>query len=330
MACAADTGLPGLCSHAEVRQALHDTRLAPVGQGGADPAAHRAVRAALAQALAPERLAGWRDPLVAGALARVDALADATPVDLIAALARPWALDVALLVTGAPRDQADDCSRFARQLYQAAAGSSDGSTPAEALHAASGLAQLLAASADPAAPGAGLADVQTFVALSQTLPALLAGAWLALLREPAALQALLDEPTRVAPAAGELLRLGGPAQAVFRQAGEDLTIGSTRLRRGERVALRLAAANRDAARFADPGRFDPGRDASAQLSLGGGAHACAGAPLVREALVIATQALLERTLSLTLVDSGATAIEWHGGYALRAPASLWVVRRARR
>lgn len=326
---AAGHELPALCRHAEVSAALHEARLLPAGQTRAEPA-HLAVRAALAQALAPARLAGWHDRLVAQARARVDALDDGTAVDLVAALARPWALDVALLVTGAPREQADDCSRFAHRLYQAAATSSDGSTPAEALSAATGLAQLLAASADPAAPGAGLADVQTFVALSQTLPALLAGAWLALLREPVALQALLDAPERVVAAAGELLRLGGPAQVVFRQAGEELTIGSIRLQRGERVALRLAAANRDAARFADPERLDLARDASAQLSLGGGAHACAGAALVRAALVIATQALLERTRSIALVDSSATAVEWHGGHALRAPAALWVVRRARR
>ena len=327
MATGAGTSLPTLCSHAEVTLALHDARLAPIGQGAADPAAHLAVRAALARALAPERLAGWRDTIVARARAQVDALADGTPVDLVAAVARPWALELALLVTGAPRERAGDCARLARQLDQAASTSRDGSPQAEALSAAAGLARLLA---EAQAPGAGLAGVQSFVALSQTLPALLAGAWLALLRDPAALQALLDAPSRVALAVDELLRLGGPAQAVFRQAGEDLTTGSTPLQRGARVALRLAEANRDAARFADPGRFDLARDASAQLSLGGGTHPCAGAALVRSALVIATQALLERTRSITLVDSGATAIEWHGGYALRAPAALWVVRRARR
>ncbi|HSW06466.1 cytochrome P450 [Aquabacterium sp.] len=312
--------------HADVAQALHDPRLVLSGPGGTDAAAHLAVRAAIEQLLTPTRLASWRDGFTAHAQALIGALPEGVPVDLVSAVAEPWSLEVALVVTGAPRNEAAACLGLARRLFVAAAAATDGAPAADALAAAAPLAQLLSG---PAARQDGMADVQTFVALSQTLPALLAGAWLALLRQPEALAALRSSPQGVARSVGELLRLGSPAHAIFRQAAEDVDIGGTPLRRGDQVALLLAAANRDPARFADPERLDWARDASAQLGFGAGLHRCAGASLVRMAVIIATEALLAHGGTLTLLDSDDSALVWRGGFALRAPASLPVVRRTR-
>lgn len=325
------TDSPGACRiatlhlsrYADVAQALNDPRLVLPGQQGADPSAHLAVRAAAKQALSPARLAAWREAFAADARVRVDALPDGVPVDLVGSLAEPWALDVARVVTGVPRAAAAACQALARRVFLAAAEATEGVAGADAQAAAVVLAQQLAAV--PARPG-GIADVQTFVALSQSLPALLAGAWLVLLQHPAALAELIAHPQAVARCVGELLRLGSPARSVFREAGEDLAIGQTRLRRGQRVALLLWAANRDPARFADPERLDLARDTAGHLSLGTGLHRCAGAALVRLAVIVATEALLARSATLALVDDAASAVAWRGGFALRAPAALPVLR----
>ncbi len=294
---------------------------APGAAPSVDP--HAQLRNAVHQALAPAPLAAWREVMARQARARVDALADGEPVDLVTAFGEPWALEWALTVTAAPREHAATCEALARVIYLAAAQSLDGRPNDDTLAAATALARLLAGSATP--PGA-MADVQTFVALSQTLPALLAGAWRALLCQPVALHALLTSPHKIAGAVGELLRLGSPARAVFREAVDDLNIGSLQLLRGDRVALLLWEANRDPVRFANPERFELARDGAGQLGLGTGPHHCAGAFLVRMALTVATEALLENCASLVLVDDAEAADRWRGGFAMRAPASVRVVR----
>lgn len=312
---------------------LGDPRFAPssAASTGSGTAPHAAMRAAVHQALAPAQLAIWRDAFAAQAQALVAALPDGKPVDLVTALAEPWSLGLTLAVTGVPQKRAAECASLARRIYLAAANARDGRSPPDGLAAATALAQALAQALAglPSRPAA-IADVQTFVALSQTLPALLAGAWRALLAQPEALAKLLLQPQRVAGCVGELLRLGSPARAVFRQAAQDLNIGPHRLRRGDTVALLIGAANRDPTQFPDPERLDLNGHTSAQLGLGLGLHHCAGASLVRMALIVGTQALLEGCTSLALVDAAdiaETATLWRGGFALCAPASLFVVRK---
>ena len=64
---------------------------------------------------------------------------------------------------------------------------------------------------------------------------------------------------------------------------------------GDRVTLMLSTANRDPARFAEPARFDIDRDAAGHLAFGRGRHACPGAPAIRMAVAVATEALLSAT-----------------------------------
>ena len=60
----------------------------------------------------------------------------------------------------------------------------------------------------------------------------------------------------------EILRFDPPLHMFNRYALEDVEIGGHRLMLGDEVGLMLGAANRDPARYPDPDRFDPTRDAS--------------------------------------------------------------------
>jgi hypothetical protein len=110
---------------------------------------------------------------------------------------------------------------------------------------------------------------------------------------------------------------------VFRRAAADVTIGDASIAAGERVVLMLAAANRDPARFPDPDRLDLARRAAGHLAFGLGAHVCPGAPLIRLAVAVATEALLGAADAI----EPAGEVEWLGGFAIRAPATLPVVLR---
>jgi cytochrome P450 len=73
----------------------------------------------------------------------------------------------------------------------------------------------------------------------------------------------------------ETLRFDPPIQNTQRIAGCDLMVGGHAIRAGQTMLLVLAAANRDPARFLNPGCFDPDRENNAQhLTHGAGMHAC--------------------------------------------------------
>lgn len=112
----------------------------------------------------------------------------------------------------------------------------------------------------------------------------------------------------------EVLRFDPPLHLFTRLALEDVELFGHRFARGETVGCLLAAANRDPARFADPGRFNPARyqaGAPAQLSFGAGLHFCVGAPLARLELSLALPALFRRLPDLALARAPVFADRYH-------------------
>ena len=102
------------------------------------------------------------------------------------------------------------------------------------------------------------------------------------------------------PAAiGELLRYESPApMPIPRVATGDLEIGGQTIKKGDTVAVALAAANRDPAHFSDPERFDIHRTDNNYISFGFGAHYCLGHALARLESTELLTALLVRVPSI--------------------------------
>ena len=110
----------------------------------------------------------------------------------------------------------------------------------------------------------------------------------------------------------EMLRFDTPLHLFRRIALEDVELsGGTNLRRGEPVALLLAAGNRDPRRFAAPDRFNPARDASGHVSFGAGIHFCIGAPLARLELAVALERLFQRLPHIQIASPPRYADSWH-------------------
>jgi cytochrome P450 len=123
---------------------------------------------------------------------------------------------------------------------------------------------------------------------------------LSLLRDPAQLTALVDDPALVDGAVEEMMRFHTITQwGIGRAAKADIEVAGTLVRAGEGVVVLLPAANRDEAMFADPDRFDVRRDARGHLALGHGVHHCVGQGLARLELQVAMGTLVRRLPRLT-------------------------------
>ena len=139
------------------------------------------------------------------------------------------------------------------------------------------------------------------VAGNETTTNLIGNGMLALLRHPAQLQALRDDPDRLPAAVEELLRFDSPVQADFRGALEDCDVNGFPVRRGDHIVALIGAANHDPAVFDHPERLDFDRREGSHISFGRGIHHCLGAPLARLEGRIALEMLLERYSSMRLL-----------------------------
>jgi cytochrome P450 len=109
----------------------------------------------------------------------------------------------------------------------------------------------------------------------------------------------------------EALRFDPPLHFFDRYALEPVEVEGVRLRKGEKIGLLLAAANRDPSRWRDPEKFDPSRPMLPNISFGAGIHFCIGAPLARLEMQVALPILFQRLPSLRLLVSPSYRNAWH-------------------
>ena len=153
--------------------------------------------------------------------------------------------------------------------------------------------------------------VQMLYAGHETTRNLIGNGLFTLLQHPAQLARLRRESDLLPGAVEEMLRYEPPILFLSRVAQSDLDWAGVAVRKGDLVHLGLASANRDPEHFADPDRFEIGRDPVRNLSFGWGMHFCLGASIARMEGRVAFETLLARTKE----------IEWAGPPAVWAPAT---------
>ena len=161
-----------------------------------------------------------------------------------------------------------------------------------------------------------------YVAGHETTVNFLAGGILALLRHPAQLRRLRDDPGLAAQAVEELLRYDTPVHLMRRITVEPFTASGTEIPAGSFVLACLAAANRDP-RFwgADADELRLNRPGTHQnVSFGAGVHHCLGAALARLEARVAVTRFVRRFPSADVAQ-----VRWNGRINLRGPAELSVV-----
>lgn len=308
-----------LSRYADVLAAFRSPSLVPTGaksktrsgKAAPDKSVQLKLRAETKAALSLKHLQQWQKVLMPEVSALTQSLPTGQTVDLVGEFAQPLCLILATAVTGADPHDAKRLEKLAKHVSAAAAEPYDVKTGALAETAKAQLHGCFYARAE-------LLRDTGFVALSHTLPCLLANAWFALLHQPQQWRRLHQRPILIPKAVEELLRYAGLTRLLFRRAIDDVDLGSIHVRKGDRLILRIAAANKDPERFPYPEQIDWTHQGRGHLALGAGPHSCVGANLIRMAAITITRPLLER-FALAEISG---AIEWHGGPVFRAPVSL--------
>ncbi|WP_418059200.1 cytochrome P450 [Pimelobacter simplex] len=138
------------------------------------------------------------------------------------------------------------------------------------------------------------------------------------------LQRLLRaQPDLIDPFLDECLRLESPFRGHYRHVLADTRLGGVGLPAGSSLLLLWGAANRDPARFEEPGALDLGRaGVRRHLAFGRGTHFCVGSALARLEATVAIHALLTRTTSFTLDGPEEEAAAWVPSIFVRRHARL--------
>jgi len=161
--------------------------------------------------------------------------------------------------------------------------------------------------------------IVTMVGGQETTTNLIGNGTLALLRNPAEMQRLIDDPSLIPSAVEELLRYESPSQHTARLAPADVELGGRTIRKRQAVIAIMAAGNRDPEQFADPDRLDVGRNDRRHLAFGWAAHFCFGAALARIEGQIAFETMLRRLPNLRLEPG---PLVWRQNLGLRGLTAL--------
>lgn len=104
-----------------------------------------------------------------------------------------------------------------------------------------------------------------------------------------------DDRQALEAAVEEILRSDDPFVSNRRVATRAVVVAGEHIPKGGKVLLSRTAANRDPLAFGDPDRYDPTRNAEANLVFGRGPHACPGRLLTLMERRVILEELLSRT-----------------------------------
>jgi cytochrome P450 len=145
-----------------------------------------------------------------------------------------------------------------------------------------------------------------FTAGSETTRNSIAGGVLAFADRPGEWDRLRADRTLLPGAVEEILRWTSATAYNRRTATVDVDLGGVTIRAGEKTTHWYPAANRDETVFADPDRFDVGRDPNPHLAFGHGIHHCLGASLARLEIATMLAVLADRCAGFEVTGP----VEW--------------------
>jgi|AP95_1055475.scaffolds.fasta_scaffold37053_1 cytochrome P450 len=141
---------------------------------------------------------------------------------------------------------------------------------------------------------------------NETTTNLLSNAALVLQEQPELQEMVRTQPERIPEMVEEMLRLQSPVNCLARTATEDVELHGEKVRKGDRLFVMYAAANRDPRHFERPDEFDADRRPNDHVALSHGIHFCLGSHLARLEARVGLEVLGELLPSVRLLpDAGA-------------------------
>ncbi len=289
-----------------------------------DPPTHTRIRALVNRAFTPravDRLGPWLQERTAAIL---DAVADRGSCDFLVDVAAELPLQTIATMMGVPQsdrhqlfawtstilDYRDrDLTGMSDELAVAGIGLrsyGDDMIAARRAEPTDDLfSQVVHAEADDGTGALSDAELQAFFSLlftagSETTRNSIAGGLLALIEHPDQQARLRADPSLMPTAVEEILRWTSATAYNRRTATRDVELAGHHIPAGDKTTHWYPSANRDEAAFADPFRFDVGRDPNPHVAFGHGLHHCLGAPLARREIAVVIGAVLERFDDLAL------------------------------
>jgi cytochrome P450 len=274
-----------------------------------DPPRHRQLRNLVTQAFTPRSVAGLTDRITAIVNDLLDRVAAQGQMDVVDDLAYPLPVIVIAEMLGIPREDRDRFKAWSDAIVGASMGTGGNPQAEMSAYFLQMIEQrrleprddLITALLNAQIEGVHLTRrellgfcVLLLVAGNETTTNLIANAILCFDEHPEVMAELRAAPDLIPGAIEEVLRYRSPVQMMYRRVAADVDLDGKSLRAGQMVMAQIGSANRDAAQFPDPDRFDIRRAPNRHLAFGHGIHFCLGAPLARLESKIALTLMLER------------------------------------
>jgi cytochrome P450 len=288
-----------------------------------DPPAHRGYRAIMQQSLAAERVRSL-EPAVRGiVLELLDGFKGRRRVEFFSSFARPLPIHVMLNFLHLPRDDGPMIDKLVVELHTEVATGVITGGGRKLTEYAERVVERREGSADSAGDDfvatvlraeidgrpltrdekVGMVRQVLIGAFDTVSLTISSGVWW-LAQHPADAQRLRDSPSLLGTAAEEMVRFASASTYLRRTVTEDVDLGGTHLRPGDKVLLCFGAANRDPSAFTDPDKLIVDRKPNPHLGFGLGLHRCVGSHLAKLQLQIAITELLARYQEFSLDPEG--------------------------
>ena len=305
--------------------------------------AHHRLRSLTSKAFTPRATLRLHDTMVDVMNGIVDRVADAGRCDVVADIARPYPVPIICALLGAPREDWQQFSRWADDIFKAFSFGVDFTVEERAVMRAWGefddyvddmvarrrhnltddlLSDLIRAEDDGDRLNA--AELRMLaggllLAGTDTTRNQVAASVHVLCEHPEQWELLRGHPELAMHAVEETMRHSPIACGTLRVAVEEAEVDGYIFPAGTMILVNTAAANRDPAVYDDPDRVDITREGAPPiLTFGGGVHYCLGANLARREIAEALGVLAHRMRNPRI----AGPVPWKPMVSLSGPKSL--------